>query len=779
MGGIGRSLPAKKKVAKTSTSNGSVRNNLVSPKNWSYWWQKGLLGVSLVALLTLLFLFPFEKSLDFSDWEVGKPAEEEVIADFTFPVLKNEAELKREKEVAKGSVPPVIRLDEELSESKIAELDSFFLAIEGVGISSNPDSVVAEAVSGRSLQLSEEAIAVLVDNERQKMEKGGSQGQKRWRRGGTPVGLKVITRDLVSKLLRKGIIDDRNEVVGRSQGKVTVVSGSGEKVVPLEELYDLKMAKEELLNLSMARFPNKNELVKGIYELGVAFLAPNLSFDEEETVARRTEAAEEVPLIRGHILKDERIIDSHEIVTARHKNILRSYAIAKADRELQVRSWKILYPVLGRVLTISMLLSVLGMFLYAYRPRVYAKNSLLLMLAIIIVVPLLVTSFISSQPSLSEYFIPIAIASILVTVLFDAELGMVSTIVIALLIGAMRGYEFSISLVSIICGTVAVFSVRRVRHRNHFYRSLLYVPLAYAVSIVTLNLLRFTPFEEMITQVGAGVANGFLSPILSIGLLPIFESTFNVTTDISLLELSDLNRPILKKLAIKAPGTYHHSIVIGNLAEAAAEAIGANSLLARVSAYYHDIGKIEKSSYFVENQRGVDNKHEKLTPRMSSLILASHVRDGNELADRERLPQVIKDIIQQHHGTSLMTFFYQKALDLAGDEKLEESNFRYPGPRPQTKEAGIVMLADSIEAATRTLKDANPNRVKGLVHKIIENKFGEGELDECELTLRNLTKIAESFLPILVGIFHPRVEYPEREEAAAQPKEKRLVSLQK
>ena len=259
---------------------------------------------------------------------------------------------------------------------------------------------------------------------------------------------------------------------------------------------------------------------------------------------------------------------------------------------------------------------------------------------------------------------------------------------------------------------------------------------------------------------GYGLFNGFISPILTIGLLPIFESIFDVSTDITLLELSDLNRPLLKRLALEAPGTYHHSIIVANLAEAAAKAIGANVLLARVGAYYHDIGKIEKPEYFVENQTGAKNKHEKLVPSMSALILESHVKEGVEMAVEANLPKRIIDFIQEHHGTTLMSYFYNKALEQGATQELMDE-YRYPGPKPRSKETAIVMLADAVEAASRTLDDPKPSRMKSLIKKIIDSKLQAGELADSNLTFRELFAIQQSFLPVLISVFHPRVEYPE------------------
>jgi putative nucleotidyltransferase with HDIG domain len=248
---------------------------------------------------------------------------------------------------------------------------------------------------------------------------------------------------------------------------------------------------------------------------------------------------------------------------------------------------------------------------------------------------------------------------------------------------------------------------------------------------------------------------------------------FDVTTDFALLELSNLNHPLLNRLSVEASGTYHHSILVGNLAEAAAQAVGANSLLARVGSYYHDVGKLDKAEYFVENQPKGQNPHKRLAPRMSALILASHVKRGVELAEEYRLPSTIHDIISQHHGRTLMSLFYQKALAKNGEEAVQEEDYRYPGPRPRTREAAIVMLADAVEAASRSLKMPNHSRLKGLIEHLVDERFKAGELDRAPVTLRDLESIKEHFLTILAGTFHTRLEYPEVEEDASADRDKK------
>jgi putative nucleotidyltransferase with HDIG domain len=248
-------------------------------------------------------------------------------------------------------------------------------------------------------------------------------------------------------------------------------------------------------------------------------------------------------------------------------------------------------------------------------------------------------------------------------------------------------------------------------------------------------------------------------------MLGVFERLFDITTDVTLLELSDLNHPLLKDLSVKAPGTFHHSIIVGNLAESAAIAIGANSLMARVGSYYHDIGKMEKPEYFVENQKDKNNKHESLAPNMSAIILSSHVKNGLELAERYKLPKLIRDFIPEHHGKNLMSYFYNKAKEDSDPKDINESDFRYPGPSPKSKETAIVMLADTVEAATRTLGNPSAGRLRKQVEELVEQRFLEGELDDSDLTMRDLKGIIEGFMSVLLGIFHQRIEYPKSEES--------------
>ena len=269
-------------------------------------------------------------------------------------------------------------------------------------------------------------------------------------------------------------------------------------------------------------------------------------------------------------------------------------------------------------------------------------------------------------------------------------------------------------------------------------------------------------FLDSLIKLAMGFFGGIQTGIIVAGITPLFETLFKYTTEIKLLELANLNQPIFQRMIIEAPGTYHHSIVVGSMVETAAEAIGANSLLVKVSAYYHDIGKVKKPNYFIENQSNGENKHDKLSPRMSALVIISHIKDGCELAKEAKLGAEIVNIIREHHGNSLVRYFYDKAKkdDDASIRALPESDFRYPGPKPQTREAGLVLLGDVIEASSRILSNPTPSRIRNLVKERIEGVFMDGQLDECELTLRDSNSISETFTRILTGIFHQRIDYP-------------------
>jgi cyclic-di-AMP phosphodiesterase PgpH len=373
-------------------------------------------------------------------------------------------------------------------------------------------------------------------------------------------------------------------------------------------------------------------------------------------------------------------------------------------------------------------------------------------------------AFPSSPVETYFYAIPFAVSSILVAILLNRNVSFFFSILISFFISFLFANKLEMSLFSFFGNIAVAAHIMQYRKRSAFFRAGFFIGIVNAFIILVLSLLSGNLFDlEILLKMIMGFFGGVITGFLAAGITPLLEAFFDYTTDIKLLELANLNQPIFQRMIIEAPGTYHHSIVVASLVEAAAESIGANSLLAKVSAYYHDIGKIKKATYFIENQRSGENKHDKLTPKMSSLVIISHVKDGCEIAQGVKLGNKIADIIKQHHGTGLVSFFYDKAKkdkDIS-IRSLPESDFRYPGPKPQTREAGLVLLGDIIEASSRTLSNPTPSRINNLVKERIERVFADGQLNECEITLKDLNKIIESFARILNGIFHHRIDYPE------------------
>ena len=441
---------------------------------------------------------------------------------------------------------------------------------------------------------------------------------------------------------------------------------------------------------------------------------------------------------------------------------IESLRIESTERQKNISYVK---PLLGNSIFIIVIILFFTIYLYYFRRRIFNDNKLFFLIAIIIFSQVFFAFLIYKEIKVSELLIPTTIASILLTTLFDGGVGLYGTVVTALLMGIYLDISFEIVILAFIAGVSALFAVNKIRSRSQFYRSTVYIALSYLLILSAFALLRSSPFGDVLKDfVYYSIPNAIFSPMISAGFLGIFEKAFGITTNLTLLELSDLNNPLLKELLFKAPGTYNHSIIMGNLAEAAAESIEANSLLARVGAYYHDIGKMEKPIYFVENQMDGRNIHETISPRISSLVLLSHIKNGVELAEKNNLPEVIKDFIAQHHGTTKMAFFYKKARESMDEKFINDSDYQYPGPKPQSKEVGIVMLADSVEAAVRSLQEPTPKKIEETIKQIVLSKFKEGQLDDCELTVRELAKITKSFTNFIMGFYHRRIVYPGQTE---------------
>ena len=468
--------------------------------------------------------------------------------------------------------------------------------------------------------------------------------------------------------------------------------GTFQRTILTQDIYDIEDA-GELLSDELAREigdnVSQNDL-KTIQNLAARFIRPNLYYNEARTYELRQQAMDAVPEYSVSYKKNERIIEANVPVTATHLAALDAYRNELSSRTLEENRRRHYGVALGKTLIGLAVLGIFLGYLSIYRRKVFRSFNYLLLLAFIAALPLSIAFYTAWSGNVSDYLIPVAIASILTTILFDAELGIMMSLAVSLIVTTLIPVNGTqIGIIYFLTGSMGVLTVGRVRHRRQFYRSMVVVPLTMAVSVfATHDWITYPSFASVYGDAFLAMINGFFSTVIAIGLLPVLESTFKIVTDITLLELSDLNNPLLKEMAVKAPGTFSSVLVVGALAESAAERIGANPLLSRVGAYYHDIGKIAIPEYFIENQMGGENPHDRLSSNMSALVIASHVKEGYELGMRYGLPESILDIIKQHHGTSLMASIYHKAVEAAKGGKVPDSDYRYPGPKPQTREAG-------------------------------------------------------------------------------------------
>ncbi|HUH13150.1 MAG TPA: HDIG domain-containing protein, partial [Longimicrobiales bacterium] len=403
-----------------------------------------------------------------------------------------------------------------------------------------------------------------------------------------------------------------------------------------------------------------------------------------------------------------------------------------------------------------------------FRPAAYGNIRHVLLLALLMVA-LAAAAAVVARTSLAVELIPIAFPALVIAALWDGRMALNFALVMAVLLAGQAPLVGVTALLTMaLGGAAAALSVRVVRRRAQTWGFGALIALAYLAAAITMGLMRAHSFTEVFTSAGWGTANAVISAILAMGFLPLFEAFTRITTDQTLLELSDLNRPLLKRLALEAPGTYAHSINVANLAEAAARGIGANALLTRVGVYYHDVGKVVKPQYFVENQPHGRNPHDKLKPSTSATVVRGHVLEGLRLADEAKLPDPVKAFIAEHHGTQTISFFYEKAQEADPEAELNPRDFSYPGPRPQSKETAILMIADASESAARVLPDPTPDRIRDLVNRLVDARIAQGQLDEAPLTLRELSRIKDELVSVLSGVYHHRIDYPTMPMPAAE-----------
>jgi len=716
-----------------------------------------------ILILVILWLLPSERPFEYSNLTVGSISRQEIIAPFTFPILKTQEELEKERHQAWLSVPRVFTIDPDVGVRQIIKLEQFFKDLEQFFKSYAPSTRTAEQETTFTAQIADSLTQEFATRYNLPLD-GKALGQLYW------IYKEKKLRNYRDHLIRGlrevyqlGIVDVPEKEI--PEGKITIANNGIEEIRSLKEVFDVQEAGTYLFNYLKNNYaPNAAEVeVTNIILNG--FLRANLIYNKAETEKRKNKAVHDVPPTNGFVYENQRIVDSHEIITEDIYRKLQSLATALKERASMRSGLERFEFLTGKLLFAFAVLFLAIIYLYFYRRSIFENNKLLGMITIIYLLQLGFTALILNGLNWPALAVPIILAPTLLSMLLDAGIAFISTISLAFVIGAINSNDYSLTLMAVLVGTIALYSVVKIRNRGQMFRAMLYISIAYLVVELFMGFIHFEPLKTIFTNYAFYLLpNAILAPTAVFLLIGIFEKLFDVTTDITLLELSDLNHPLLKELSVKAPGTFHHSIIVGNLAEAAAEAIGVNSLLARVGCYYHDIGKMLKPEYFVENQMGAMNKHENLSPTMSCLIVVNHVKAGMELADKHNLPRAVKQFIPEHHGTSIISYFYHKAQEIMDPAEINENDFRYPGPKPQSKETAIAMLADTVEAASRTLQNPTPQRIKSLIDTLVENKIEEGQLDECDITMREIKMIKEAFVPILTGIHHPRIEYPSTEE---------------
>jgi hypothetical protein len=675
--------------------------------------RTGLALVTFILLTTIVSLQWLPRRLNV---EEGKPAPDTITAPKTVTYI-DEAKTAELRDNAARLVEPVYDPDISVLRSSLDELERALSVVRDVRSTDADDKAKAEELAARlNLSLTASACEALVALSEEEL-----------------VELERQAPALVQEVMQQGV-----------------------REIDLPEI-------REALGQRVEKGKGTAEFKEALRSLASTVLKPNLVLNEVETEKRRQQARESILPVEREILQDTVIVRKGDPVTAEDIQKLRALGL------LQRRTrWT---AVLGVALMVLLLMGLSLAYLRILAPRV-AENDRLLTLLALVAVGILGAGrlFLLAPHPLAGYLFPVATGPLLVAILLDSRLAVLTAGELALLTGIMAGSDLDLAVQALAGSLGGILAVQKVGQRSDLTRAGLFVSSANLLAIWGLGLLAGQRAGAFLTSGAVGILNGLLAAILAIGSLPYLESVFNITTPVKLLELANPSHPLLKRLLLEAPGTYHHSIVVGNLAEAAAEAVGADGLLVRVGSYYHDVGKVKRPEFFIENQLLSPNPHDKMSPSLSALVITSHIKEGLELAREYNLPEVIKAIIREHHGTTLVSYFYHQAAETQGN--VQEADFRYEGPIPQSKEAALVMLADSVEAAVRSLVNPSQGKIDGLIRKIIKDRLNDGQLDQSDLTLRDLDRVAQAFSRVIAGIYHPRVEYPEEKTTPEQSSNK-------
>jgi hypothetical protein len=697
-----------------------------------------LLLVGLVVLVQVLF--PVSPVPDFPSLEEGMVPAEDIIAEVGFTIPKSEPELEQERAEAAAAVAPVYRYDPGATDSMLHRVRTFVghmdSATAGGTSSEEVRNALQQLLTSYGFPVGDEALDLLQHAENRRLLLRSLE--------------RVITNELPAGIVASG--DDSPTPQWR------IVREGSEQLVARDSVPTQARLFERASDYLPAGTPTG---LADFQRLAlILFFEGSVRLDRDATERAREQARAAVPEVKGQVLPRQRIVAAHEPVGDAELERLNAYITHLRARGALSPGGATTAREIGTFLLNLLVLSTFGFLLYFYRRSTYGNFRHVLLLAVLIVL-LAATAALVANTGAPVELVPIAFPALIVAALWDGRMALNLVIVLAVLLGVQTPFlNLTPRMLLLLGGAAAALSVRVVRRRSQGLTLGAIIGLVYALTAVALGLMRNRELAEIMEGVMWGAANGMATALLAMGFMPLFESFTRITTDQTLLELADLNRPLLKRLSLEASGTYAHSINVANLAEAAARAVDANPLLARVGAYYHDVGKIAVPQYFIENQARGRNPHDQLDPRRSVEILRQHVVEGVKLAEQANLPESVRRFIPEHHGTQPIAFFLDRAQQAAPGTTLDPRDFSYPGPRPQTKETAILMLADSVESAAKVLADPTADRIRALVDRIVQGKIDEHQLDETPLTLAEISAIKEQFTAVLTGMYHHRIDYP-------------------
>ena len=697
------------------------------------------LGLLILLSGMITFFFPPTEGLNVTPYSVGMVAPEDVIAQIPFSVPKTATELERDRRLATDAVPRTFDERSSAGDSVAVRVGRFFDRLDSASVAGDTLGMGRVLSMSRINATPSQMEYVLTDERR--------------------TAMRTAAQTAAREIIPRGMADPA-EVSAVTTDIIYVRSGPDrpEQTRPLSEVITSRdFYAQAVLYLPPNFPPDAQDLLRLILIFHLDYsLVPNVVATEVDRDAARSS----VPLTKADVLQGEAIVREADPIGPETLERLDAYAAELRAAGMLESEDPLAAAVLGSALLTLMLLSIFGLLLFFSRPQIYANFRWLVLLSVLTGTYFAAASGIA-RGGLAAEWLPIAFVALPVAVLWDTRISLLLVLVLATITGTLTPFtSYGTVLVVMVGGAAAAMSVRAVRRRSETWVSIAII--AGAASLVSLAFALSTS-QPVIDAARASLAiagNATVSALLAVGFLWVFELFTGITTDQTLLEWADPTRPLLRRLSMEAPGTYAHTINVANLAEAAATEIGANGLLCRVGVLYHDVGKMLKPHYFVENQPDSRNAHDKLKPETSASIVREHVTEGVRLAREAKVPAIVIQFILEHHGTQRIGFFFEKAREEEGDD-VDPARFSYPGPKPQSKETAIVMLADSCESAARAMKDPTPERVSHLIEKVVAGKVAGGQLDEAPLTLGEIARVKAQFATILGGVVHRRIEYPE------------------